>query len=194
MRAWLVIGGIVAIAAGIALWLLVRSNDDASAQSAPPPAPRERVNPGTAASDRPMLPRDRTERGSASRAGDAVVRDHRTGDHLVRSSPPIDRQQRTRLLPVALTKEITSQVNAMIAACTTAFPAGTAGVRLDGDVTVAIVNHKLTVTAASVATPGATGLDGAKQCIEERSVGLSIPADRQEDIADYKIAVSFRLP
>jgi hypothetical protein len=194
MRAWLVIGGIVAIAAAIALWLLVRSNDDASSPRAPP-APRPRVNPNTA-SDRPRVVRERTEAGSASpsrdtMADDAVVRDHRPGDHLVRTSPPIDRQQRTRLLPTALTKEISSKVNAVIASCTGDLHTG--GARLEADVAVAIANHTLTVTAVSVAIPGAT-LDEAKRCIEQRAVGWTTTAGDQEDIADYKIGVSFRLP
>lgn len=197
MRAWALIVGVVAIGVGIVVILLARSSDDASAGSAAPPAaPRERVNPGTAASDRPALPRERTEPGSATRdtiAGDAVVRDHRAGDHVTRTAPPIDQQKRTRLLPIALTKDITAKVNSVIASCTAAIP-GTAGARLDGDVTVAIANHTLTVNAASVAFPGAAGLEAAKQCVEQRAVGLSIPAGRQEDIADYKIAVSFRLP
>jgi hypothetical protein len=196
VRALFVIGGIVAIIAGIVVLLLARSNDDASAQSTPPPAPRPRVNPNTTASDRPAV-RERTEAGSASPSrdtivGDAVVRDHRAGDHLTRTAPSIDRQQRTRLLPVALTKEITSKVDAIITSCT----AGEShtGARLEADVTVAIASHTLTVTAVSVAIPGATGLDGAKRCIEERAVGLSTTAGDLEDIADYKIGVSFRLP
>jgi hypothetical protein len=95
-------------------------------------------------------------------------------------------------LPVALTKEITTKVDAIISSCT----AGEShtGARLEGDVTVAIASHTLTVTAISVAIPGATGLDGAKQCIEQRAVGLSTTAGDLEDIADYKIGVSFRLP
>jgi len=192
MRAWVLIAGIVAIAAGIVLFVLVRSDDDASAHNAPPAAPRERVNPGTAASDRPGLPRERAESGSATPARDEAIRDHRAGDHVQRTEPSIDRQRRTRLLPIALTKDITGKVNAVIEACTAGMAAS--GARLEGDVTVAIANHTLTVTAASVAAPGATGVDVAKQCIEQRAVGLSTSAGDQDDIADYKIGVSFRLP
>lgn len=96
------------------------------------------------------------------------------------------------MLPIALTKDITGKINAVIEACATSTPS--TGARLEGDVTVAIANHTLTVTAASVAFPGASGLDAAKQCIEQRAVGLSTSAGDQEDLADYKIGVSFRLP
>jgi hypothetical protein len=199
VRLWLVIGGILAAALGIALWLLVRDSDDATAGSSAPSA--ERREPATTP-DRPALPHQRTATGSATPSrdyavGDHVIRDHRTGDQVTRTEPPTEHARPTRLLPASLTKAISQKVLAVMNDCTAAIPADArvAKARLDGDLTVAIKDHSLTVAKVAVAL-GVTGpaLDVAKQCIEERAVGLTTAAADEADLDNYKINVSFRLP
>ena len=199
---WLAIGGVLALGLGIGLWWMLRS-DDAPAPAAPrpEPKPRETVTPA-ASSDRPVLPRDHD--GSASpttreyAVGDTVIRDHRTGDQITRTEPPIRHPDRTRQLPPSLTKAISQKVRAVMDDCATAIPrdARDDKARLDGEIVVAIKDHTLSVSRTAVALSNVTGpaLDAAKQCIEQRSTGLQTTAAGEQDIDNYKISLSFRLP
>jgi hypothetical protein len=68
--------------------------------------------------------------------------------------------------------------------------------RLEGQVLIAIKNQQATVTGATYqARDVASAAQGPiKQCMEQKSVGVTTPSGEEPDVEGYGIVLSLRLP
>ncbi|HWO20164.1 MAG TPA: hypothetical protein VNO30_15360 [Kofleriaceae bacterium] len=237
-------------AAGLLLWMLVRSGDDnaGNAGNAPgAPAPGERVaggtpgtrqdpgdpgtsgDPGTArpyggapSGEAPRLPPgpESTERPGAPKVTDADqarrdssdrppstetvingvrVRDHRRDRSKPISLPTTRPPPRDRRIAPELTGEITNRIVPIVRDCANAnLPPEARGARprVEGQVVIAIKEKQARVTQAIVELSDVTGgtVDVARRCIEDKAVGLTLPAAAEEDLEDYPIRISYAIP
>jgi hypothetical protein len=206
MKATLIAVASLVVVGGIALVLMMSSNETAT--------PTTRAKPPTAGSavavtntDQPSLPTPPPSLGSAGGSdsvkeymvGDVKIRDHRTGSNLPRDIPPNPHPANARDLPAELTHAISQQVKNQIYACAAAVPKEVKGEKpkVIGQLNVAIKDHKLSITGMSLETRDITDEATAtalKQCAQEKSAGFTSPAKDQEDIADYNIQLNFAIP
>jgi len=142
--------------------------------------------------------RDIPPEGSASEymVGDVRIRDHRSGSNAKIDIPPNIHRPNTRELPSTLTHAISQQVRGVLADCAKDnLPKDARGEhpRLEGTLVVGIKDHVLSVTAATVQLRDATGdaVAATKQCVEQKTVGLTTPATDQDDLDNYSIGVTF---
>jgi hypothetical protein len=138
-----------------------------------------------------------SDQGSANEyvVGDVRVRDHRGGSNAPLEVPPNVHPPGAREIPSALTQGIAQQVRGVLADCTKDVPREGRGPRprLHGQLIVAIKDHQMSVTAATMKLDDmpADSLDATRQCVEEHAVGLTTPADGQDDLDNYSIGVTF---
>jgi hypothetical protein len=150
--------------------------------------------PSSDDSNRPTIPPE----GSANEyeVGGVRIRDHRSGSNAPLDIPPNIHRPNTRELPSTLTQAVAQQVRGVLADCARDnLPKEARGEhpRLEGQLIVGIKDHTLTVTGATMQLRDATG-DAAlatKQCVEQKSVGLTTPATDQDDLDNYSIGVTF---
>lgn len=197
---------VVVLALAIGGWLLFRkekpeppvTSGSASAVQAPALSPSPTPLPDPA----PSLPSNVEAHpvppaGSANEymIGDVRVRDHRSGSNAPLDIPPNIHRPNTRQIPSSLTNAIAQKVRAVLADCTKDLPKDARGAhpRLEGQVVVAIKDHKLTVTGATMQLRDVSGdaLEPTRQCIEQHSVGLQTAATDQDDLDNYSIGVTF---
>ena len=130
--------------------------------------------------------------------GDVRVRDHRTGDNKPLDLPPNQHPAEGRELPATLTHDISQQVKKLVWSCGADVPKDARGTkpRVDGQLTVSIKDHTLTINtiAAQVRDVDGPSADTLKQCVEQKSVGLTSVASDQADITDYGIGITFAIP
>lgn len=209
-RGYLALGAAIVVAAVIALYVISRRSDpgkDAAAHRDPaapenpetdPDKPKIKVTqtaPGT--NPRPDL----TSAGSAASdymVGGVRIRDHRSGDHARVDIPPAIHPPQGRKIPSQLTSDIAQKLRAVTTACTASMPAVGRGTepRLEGEIKIAIKDHQAEVTSATFQLRDVTG--GAdstvKQCMEQKSVGVTTPAGDEPDVEGYAISLSLRVP
>lgn len=208
MKATLIAIASLVVVGGVALVLLMSSNETAT--------PTTKAKPATGSggggvtntrTDQPSLPTPAPTLGSAAGSdnakgylvGDVKLRDHRSGSNLPRDIPPNPHPANARDLPSELTHAISQQVKNQIYACAAAVPKEVKGEKpkVIGQLNVAIKDHKLSITGMSLETRDiadeatATAL---KQCAQEKSAGFTSPAKDQDDIADYNIQLDFAIP
>lgn len=210
-RIYALVGAAVAII-GIVVWVMLRIGGgttpaarhgtespagsavvvttDPSLAAPPPSLPSG--DPATPGSDVPANERDYM-------VGDIRVRDHRTGHHQPLDLPPNIHPDHARELPSTLTHDISQKVNKVLFACAADLPKEARGdkPRLEGQVTVAIKDHTLSVTSTVAQVRDVHddhAVDALKQCVEQKSVGLTSAADDQADIDGYGIAITFAIP
>jgi hypothetical protein len=199
--------GALLVAAGVALVLLMsRSDGDASATPKRAPAPAPSTGP-VAAGDpsAPALPS--TAPTTATTGSDGVkeymvggykIRDHRAGDNKQIDLPPNPHPADSRELPSELTHDISQQVRRQMDTCAAAIPKDVRGTKpkLDGQLTVAIHDHKLTITdmALQVRDVDGPSADALKQCVVEKSASYVSSAPDQPDLDNYGIAITFAIP
>ena len=198
--------GALIVAAGVVLILMMsRGGSDTAPESAKrAPAP---VAPPVASTDpaAPALPT--TAPTTATTGSDGVkeymvggvkVRDHRGGDNKQIDLPPNPHPAESRELPSELTHDITQQIRRQMDTCAAAVPKDVRGTKpkLDGQVTVAIRDHKLTVTdlALQVRDVDGPSADALKQCVAEKSASYVSSAPDQPDLDNYGIAITFAIP
>jgi hypothetical protein len=138
-----------------------------------------------------------SEQGSANEyvVGDVRVRDHRAGSNAPMTVPPNVHPPGAREIPSTLTQAVAQQVRGVLADCTKDVPREGRGPRprLHGQLIVAIKDHVMSVTGATMQLEDlpADSLDATRQCVEQHAVGLSAPADDQDDLDNYSIGVTF---
>jgi len=207
-RRLLALGLAIVVAGIMALYIVVASHDDGSAQtrSAPPRNPEpERVGPRASAT--PSLPSTNLVRAGATAAardsddytiGDVQVRDHRAGEHARLDVAPVIHAPRSRKIPSQLASDISQRVRAVIAECAASVPAEAraAKPRIEGQVTIAIKDHQATITGAVVQLRDVVGVavEPVKQCVEQKSIGVATPSGDEPDLDGYGITLSLRLP
>jgi len=212
-RRYLALGLAIVVAGIMGLYIIVASNDDASARTTPASpknaetahaAPRADVTPALpSARDvrtvaRPVAPAGASSTGDDYTIGDVRVRDHRTGEHPRFDVPPVIHAPRGRKIPPQLASDIARKVRSAVAACAPNVPAEAraAKPRIEGEVTIAIKNQQASITSIAVQLRDVVGVaaDAAKQCVEQKSVGLSTPSGDEPDLDGYGITLSLRLP
>ena len=121
-------------------------------------------------------------------------RDHRSGDHTQHDLPPNMHPAEHRELPSTLTHAISQQVKDAFFACAADVPKAARGdkPRLEGQLTTAVADHKLAVTAfvaqlRDVSSPYDVQV---KSCVEQKALGMMTSANDQDDLADYGIGVT----
>jgi hypothetical protein len=199
--------GALLVAAGVALVLLMSRNDgDAAAPAKRAPAPAPSTAP-VAAGDpsAPTLPS--TAPTTATTGSDGVkeymvggykIRDHRAGENKQIDVPPNPHPAESRELPSELTHDISQQVRRQMNTCAAAIPKDVRGTKpkLDGQLTVAIHDHKLTMTdmALQVRDVDGPSADALKQCVVEKAASYVSSAPDQPDLDNYGIAITFAIP
>ena len=204
----LVIGGLVLAAAAVALYFLVLDGGEGSSGASAPatpigtPPPEVTASPGTAPTlpgggTAPTLPTE-TEHRTEYAVGDIQVRDHRTGNHAPLDIPPNVHPAEVREIPSTLTHDIAQKVKAVMLECTQQVPREARGEkpRLEGQILIAIKDHKVTITKATMQLRRIEGasVDPTKQCIEGKSVGIETGAPDQDDLESYSINLTFAIP
>jgi hypothetical protein len=215
MRNALVIGGLVVVALVVALYFAMKK-DSAAAQgsqgtsttsgqgsavvTAPPRAGQPNVTPGLTG-DRPAPTMPQAAPGQYPKdyvVGDIHVRDHREGDNKPLDIPPNVHPAEGPAIQSTLTADIAQKVKAVVYECTASIPKNARGdkPRAEGQILIAIKNHNVTVTKSIMQLRNVTGesVEPAKQCIEQKSVGLTSAAPEQADIDSYSINLSYAIP
>jgi hypothetical protein len=208
MSKLLVIGGLVVIVLGVGLWLLLHQDDDASAQTSSiepqgsavvakaPGAPS--VTPGLPGEPTPLPQPGAGENPRDYAVGDVRVRDHRPGDHKPLDIPPNPHPMEGPMIPSTLTHEVSQKVRAVVLECTKSLPASSRGARprVEGQIQIAIKDHKVTTTKSTMQLRDVTGdaVEPTKQCIESKSIGLENSAPEQSDLENYSINVTYAIP
>ncbi|MEP6863915.1 MAG: hypothetical protein ABJE66_25025, partial [Deltaproteobacteria bacterium] len=112
--------------------------------------------------------------------------------------PPNPHPAESRELPSELTHDISQQIRRQMNTCAAAVPKDVRGTKpkLDGQLTVAIHDHKLTVTdmALQVRDVDGPSADALKQCVVAKSASYMSSAPDQPDLDNYGIAITFALP
>lgn len=205
----LVIGALVVVAAGIALVVMLASGEETAEptkgesvsvrKSVPPPR-----DPGVVVTDTPRLPADQRPAGDPGdqpreyAVGDVRVRDHRSGDHAPLDIPPNPHPANARLIPSTLTHAISLKVREVMTECTRSVPADARAEkpRMEGQITISIKDQQLAVQKATLHLRNMSGpaADAAKQCLEQKAIGLATPAADEADLDGYTINLSAAIP
>ena len=211
MRKALVIVGLAVLGVVVALWLALKKDTSAATSATegsgsaivvqaptPPPVGTPNVTNGTTG-ERPALPP--TAPGENPRdyvVGDVRVRDHRAGDNKPLDIPPNAHPVEGRTIPSTLTHEVAGKVKQVMMQCVADLPKDARGdkPRLEGQVSIAIKDHKVTVTKSTMQLRNVSGesVEPTRQCIEQKSIGLENAAPDQADLDDYTINISFAIP
>ena len=204
-RKLLVVGALIVVAL-VLLWVFVRDGGDAAQppqRAAPAQAAATTTSSPSASAaapaSAPRLPDDPAPTGSDSAREYAVggmqVRDHRSGTPQQMTLPPNVHAPGSRRVPTALVSAISEQVKDVMSTCAQDVPAAARGAspRLEGQLVVAIKDHQLSVTSATVKLTDIADDAAAQatQCIEQKSVGLAAPAPDQDDLDAYSIRISY---
>lgn len=199
--------GALIVVAGVALVLMMSRGDADRAPSTTrrAPASSEPSAPVAAADPAPALPA--TAPSNATVGSDGVkeymvggvkIRDHRAGDNKPFDLPPNPHPADSRELPSELTHDISQQIRRQMNTCAAAVPKDVRGAKpkLDGQLTVAIHDHKLTVTdmALQVRDVDGPSADALKQCVVDKAASYVSSAPDQPDLENYGIAITFALP
>lgn len=214
MRKLLVLGGLAVIALVVGLLLLLVKDDGAAAETtstasttSPAPSgtqvvPPPRGEPTVTSSprgERPELPETTSsEHPRDYVVGDIRVRDHRSGDNVPLDIPPNVHPPEGPKIPSTLTHAVAQQLKPIMNDCVASVPKEARGdrPRLEGQLIIAIKDHKATVTKSIMQLRNVTGqsVEPAKQCIESRAIGLQADASDQADLDSYSINISFAIP
>lgn len=206
-RKLLVFGGLIVAALAVLLFELHGGSEKAPVEHAAAPAPTETASasasPATP-SAAPSLPStapadDGSDPGAREYSvGGMQVRDHRSGDPQKLDLPPNVHAPDTRRLPSTLVSAVTAQLTDQLKACAAGLASDPSGARprLEGQITVAIKDHQLSITGAMMQPRNMADDAGAqlKQCMEQKAVGLTTPAADEDDLAAYTIRLSYAVP
>ena len=125
------------------------------------------------------------------------VRDHRTGTHAPIDLPPNTHAPGTRRIASKTTGVVSNELQKVVRACGASIPREARGEkpRLEGRVIIAIKAGQVSVTSATVQLRNIEGAaaEAAKQCVEQKSVGLSAPVADEADLDAYSISLSFAI-
>lgn len=209
----LIIAVVAVAAAGLLVWLIVRSGDeDASASTQPPPYA---VNAGSAdrkappvrqGDDRPGLPQVKAEEGRLASerepATETIVNGVRVRDHRKDRTKPVTLVPRApehaRKIPPALTAEISNRLLPIVRECAASVPPEARGEqpRVEGQVVIAIKDRQVRISEATIELVNVAGasVEPTRQCIQQKSLAATAPAADEADLENYPIRISFSLP
>jgi hypothetical protein len=204
----LAIGAVVVVALGVVLWLALKKDMASSSDTTSPQGSAVAVQPsGTSsaptvtpgAGEHTPLPQPAPgENPKDYVVGDIRVRDHRAGDHKPLDIPPNVHPMEGPAIPSALTHEVSQKVKNVVMECTQAMPKDARGdkPRVEGQILIAIKDHKVTITKSTMQLRDVTGdaVEPTKQCIESKSIGLENSAPETSDVENYTINVSYAIP
>jgi hypothetical protein len=205
------IGGLVLLGAMVGLWLFMRKADDATASARPTgdtPAPIVASDPPPITTrEAPSLPGSGTDVPAAPGSDDSSrdytiggvrVRDHRAGNQQKVDIPPNIHPPEGRQLPSELTQLVAQEVKAVMNDCVASVPREARGPapRLEGQLLIAIKDHKISITSATMQLRDVFGaaVEPTKACIEQKSVGRQVNAPDQADMDSYSINITFAIP
>jgi hypothetical protein len=215
-RVLLAIAAVAVLAAAVILYLKLRDTSGAAAEPVastptptPVPTPVAPLPSAVATRDpaRPAAPivTPGAERGTGS-PDDTVqevtingvrIRDHRKGDHPPVDLPPNIHAPDTRKISPVLTNDISQKLQAVMSECAANVPSEARGARprLEGTISIAIKDHQAHVTQSTMQLRDVVGasVDPTKQCIEQKSLGITTPAGDETDVASYSISIAFAL-
>jgi hypothetical protein len=204
----LAIGGVVVVALVVVLWLALEqdmaepaatsSNEPQGSAVVARPGGAPTVTPG-ASGDHPALPQPAPgENPRDYVVGDIRVRDHRAGDHKPLDVPPNPHPIEGPKIPSTLTHEISQKLRAHVVECTASLPKPARGEkpRVEGQITIAIKDHKVTITNSTMQLRDVTGesVEPTKQCIESKALGIENSAPDIADLDKYSINVTYAIP
>jgi hypothetical protein len=208
-RGYLMLGAAIVLAAVVGLFVLLSPGDDASAnrtpetaRSAEPAAPavKRRSTEAVTPSGPPDHP-DTTANEPGTREqtfGNVVVRDHRTGAHDAIDVPPVIHAPQSRKIASQLSYDVSQPVRAAVLECAASVPREARGPkpRFEGQITIAIKNRQATITDAVLKLRDVTSvaLEPLNRCVEQKSVGASVPSGDEPELEGYSITMSLRLP
>jgi len=133
---------------------------------------------------------------------ETVVNGVRVRDHRKNRSEPIDispdkRPPNARKIQSSLTTDISNKILPIVRECGSSVPPEARGVkpRVEGEVVIAIRNKQVVITRATVQLADVVGasLEPTKQCIEQKTAGLTVPAGDEADLEDYTMTFSYGL-
>jgi hypothetical protein len=211
----LIVLGLVALGlagASIALWLGLR-DDGASAQpsatgsaSAPAahtatPAPALPGSGGApVVTEVPRRARPPQEPALESVVDGVRIRDHRKGAVQPADLPPTLRPPDARKLSSETVAAINRKVLRVVVECAAGVPKEVRGdnPRLEGQILVNVKAGQVSVAQSTVLirrVSDGTAAERAKQCVEQRALGLTAAAVAGEgDVENYSIQLSYALP
>lgn len=130
--------------------------------------------------------------------GGMKVRDHRRGDTEKLDIPPNVHPPGSTEIPPTLTQALAGQVKAVMRECVKSLPADARGERpkLEGQITIAVKDQKASITKSLVQLRDVNGdaVTAAKECIEQKAIGLNAPASDVPNLDAYTINLSFLIP
>ena len=202
----LAFGGAAVLVAGIAIYVQLNQNS-APVETTPAskPSPTERPTAGSgprgSASNVVEGSHPKTPDGEAAPTREptvttvdgVTVRDHR-GNRSPIDIPPTIHRPKSRQIASTVTHEITQKVVNVLNECAKSMiPKEARGTkpRAEGQIVVAVKDKILSITKATVKLRDVEGGEPAQKCIEDRSVGLTVPAKDEGDVESYEISVSF---
>lgn len=208
-RGLLAVGALIVAGSVVALWLIMRTDEPATVTPSTPVAgdPHEtrtlppKAGPGVtvnpALPEQPSIPGGSSDNVTEYSVGNVAVRDHRSGDHAARDVPPSVHPPGHRAIDSKVTWDISQKVRAVTKDCAASVPKDARGAqpKVEGQIIIAIKDKQLAITGATIQVRDVTsGGDTLKQCIEQKSVGLSTTAGDELDVQDYSITLSIDLP
>jgi hypothetical protein len=213
----LVIAAVALAACALLLWMIVRSggSDDsgggASAESSQPGATGDGARTASSGdgANGPRLPQLNPGEGGRRRTSadpnvtETIVNGVRVRDHRRDRSKPIvlhdpPPSTRSRRIDAKVTADVNDQLLPGVRECGAAVPpeARSAKPRVQGQVTLAIKDHRLSITAATIEITGVAGatLEIAKKCVQEKALAVTVPQVDEEDLESYPLQISYTLP
>jgi len=212
----LVIAAVALAACALLLWMIVRSggSDDSGdgGASADSQAGASGDGARTASSgdgaNGPRLPQESAGQGRRRGERDpnvteTIVNGVRVRDHRRDRSKPIvlhdpPPSTRSRRIDAKVTADVNDRLVPGVRECGAAVPpeARSPKPRVQGQVTLAIKDHRLSITGATIEITGVAGasLEIAKQCIQEKALAVTVPQVDEEDLESYPLQISYSLP
>lgn len=212
-RVLLAIASVAVLAAALVLYFKLRTDPAAATNSpratiptdptvpTPPPAgtsPRGRASA-------PVVTTGSTERETPTGDGSAKevtingvkIRDHRSGNRPPIDLPPNIHAPDSRKVSPTLTADFSEKLQAVMSECAASVPTEARGLkpRLEGTILIAIKDHQARITQSTMQLRDVEGASVAptKQCIEEKSLGLTTHAGDERDLENYSISITFAL-
>jgi hypothetical protein len=205
-RVMLVFGALAVLAAAVILYLAMHTPTNSAAEPDKPVIAKVRElgsatgSATTASRIEGKEPVAVGEDGVKEYVVDGVrVRDHRKGERTTAVPlPRVAKRPDGRQLAPAVVQTLNKSLQAVLAECVAQIPKDQRGngARLEGVIQVDVKNHKLGVTEATmqlskISAPEVAG--AVKQCMEQKSAGISADAPDEADVERYALTVSFAL-
>jgi hypothetical protein len=205
----LIIAVVAVTASALLLWMIMQSGDDDTAAVAPAPVPSSVSSRPLPREARPELPQvatadePRGARPDREPATETIINGVRVRDHRKDRSKPIHipdrpRPESGRRIPPSLTRDISDRLLPLVRECATGVPPEARGPkpRVLGNVVIAIKNKQVQVSQATFALTDVFGApaEPTQQCIQQKALGITLPAPDEEDLENYPVQVSLSLP